>query len=255
MESGHGDTQLKRTTSTGSRVVDHYVLHAKAIGGGCVIYKTARDGGIYAVCGDHSPITVSLSETDSDRIDGDGLHVVSPDGEQLLPASQIRELASKAEPYRADWSKHSGKGQRWQFVDRPLSPNRVLDITGQTPLLLAVDNDDGEAVQQLIAKGANVNAVNHSGMSPLFNASRDRKTRIVRILIDNHANVNLGDPLGVTPLMLACSNGDIETVRALLAAGADLSARDYRGKAARQYVSNIHHDDIVAFLNKAAAVR
>jgi ankyrin repeat protein len=90
-----------------------------------------------------------------------------------------------------------------------------------------------QLVELLIAKGAAVNHQNDDGRTALMYAARNGDTQAVNALLRNGASVNIADNDGETALMkAAASSCTEETVRALLSAGADLTARDHKGRNA-----------------------
>jgi uncharacterized protein len=90
-----------------------------------------------------------------------------------------------------------------------------------------------QLVELLIAKGAAVNHQDDDGATALMYAARNGDTEAVNALLRNGAPVNLADNDGETALMkAAASSCNEETVRALLSAGADLTARDHKGRNA-----------------------
>ena len=102
------------------------------------------------------------------------------------------------------------------------------DAQGHTPLTLAAAFGSYQAVQLLIAGGADVRAVSNSGVTALHRATGDVKK--VRLLIDRGADVHASSQLGRTPLLVAASaNGTAETIRLLLDAGADVNGADSLG--------------------------
>jgi ankyrin repeat protein len=62
-------------------------------------------------------------------------------------------------------------------------------LNGQPVLLLAVASNCTEAVDYLIAHGANVNAVDEEGMTPLMEAAADGFIPIIKTLLDHGANL------------------------------------------------------------------
>jgi len=96
-----------------------------------------------------------------------------------------------------------------------------------------------EVVELLISKGANVNARNAVGDTPLHEAERAEHEDIIRLLIDNGADVNVKNNEGLTPADVAL--GRIRKVVApltpvaklLIAKGADISV-----------VSAVHMEDL-----------
>jgi ankyrin repeat protein len=90
-----------------------------------------------------------------------------------------------------------------------------------------------QLVELLIAKGAAVNHRDGDGSTALMYAARNGDTQAINVLLRNGASVNLADKEGETALMkAAASSCNEETVRALLSAGADLTARDHKGRNA-----------------------
>jgi len=86
-----------------------------------------------------------------------------------------------------------------------------------------------EAVKQLLADGADVNARNNWQQTPLgLAACRDEKgyyhKEIVKLLIAKGANVNAKDEFGHSPLHSATSEGLKEIAELLIAEGADVNA-------------------------------
>ena len=90
---------------------------------------------------------------------------------------------------------------------------------------------DGNLIglNQLIARGADVNAKTKNGRTALKYAAREGHTVIVKALIDKGANVDARNEYGQTALMLTAIKGHTETVKALIEAGAYVDTRDADG--------------------------
>lgn len=107
-----------------------------------------------------------------------------------------------------------------ELIDANADPN-IADGRGQTPLhFLSMHNEETipgvrEAIESLIAAGADINAVDKLRNTPLSRAT----TANTRILLAHSAKPDFPD--SVPPLNVAAYRGDDETVRLLLAAGAD----------------------------------
>lgn len=100
----------------------------------------------------------------------------------------------------------------------------------------------------LIKKGASVNT---SGFSPLHYAAVQGSTRAMRFLIKNGASVNAKNEYGETPLHVAmncrCRGSINAMIYCLIVNGADIHAKDRKGKAANE---NYQVADIVMRIEK-----
>jgi len=84
---------------------------------------------------------------------------------------------------------------------------------------------DVDAVEQLAASGADVNARDAHGQTGLMLAAMRGHMSIVRLLIDRGADLNHTSKYHLSALMLAVINGHAAIARALVEAGADRSIR------------------------------
>jgi ankyrin repeat protein len=118
-----------------------------------------------------------------------------------------------------------------RLVDELISVNadpNIPDGRGQTALHLVSNLDEKafpgvrDAIEALIAAGADINAVDKLQHTPLARATTSNS----RILLAHSAMVD--QPESVPPLHVAAFRGEAETVRLLLAAGAD-PRRRWRG--------------------------
>ena len=95
-------------------------------------------------------------------------------------------------------------------TDENNTPLMVAAGLGQVPAETRVTGDGAlEAVELVLALGADVNAVNLRGRSALYGAAHIRSDAIVQLLVDRGARVNLEDDRGITPLMVAEGGGHI----------------------------------------------
>ena len=91
-------------------------------------------------------------------------------------------------------------------------------------LLEAVKGQDTEAVGDLLAQQADVNASQPDGATALHWAVYRDDLELAGRLVGAGANAGAENDYGVTPLSLACTNANAAMVEALLASGADATA-------------------------------
>jgi len=123
---------------------------------------------------------------------------------------------------------------------------------GRTPLDLAVANGHDEVIRSLIAGGANVNAQPERGVRPLIMASYRGYTKIAEILVNSAADVNATSN-GESALHRAAYWGHKDVAELLIARGAEVCAKDQRGRTPLQLAEKRNHTDIVDLLKKRAA--
>ena len=132
--------------------------------------------------------------------------------------------------------------------DPPLVNSYAPD--GFTPLGLAVFFGHAEAVDALLAAGAEVNAAYRETMklTPLASAMAVGRNDIARTLIAHGADVNATAANDVRPLHTAAARGNIESATLLLDHAADISAVTSDGKSALSYAEERNHPEMVEFL-------
>lgn len=110
------------------------------------------------------------------------------------------------------------------------------------PIHVAALGQSGEALRELLAAGAQVNATDRCGRTPLWHLMTDfsgSTAASIQLLARAGADLDRGDVNGVTPLMRAAMCALAPNVDALLAAGANPNARDLDGNTALMYAVRI----------------
>lgn len=106
-----------------------------------------------------------------------------------------------------------------------------MDLNGDTPLHIAVNNSRLSIVRAWVETGADVNIKDNSGWAPIHKAASQGKLEILKLLISGGADLDIKTKFyGWTPLHYAATRGYIEETKVLLAAGASKDVRDANGK-------------------------
>ena len=94
----------------------------------------------------------------------------------------------------------------------------IQDSTGRTPLLVAAQSDNTQALSRLLEAGASPLSKDKMGQTALYLAVNG-SIELSSLLIKAKADVNAKSVGGVTPLMLAAGTGKMELVKLLLSPG------------------------------------
>jgi ankyrin repeat protein len=119
-----------------------------------------------------------------------------------------------------------------RLLDAGHDPNAVLTETLETVLMLTAKTGNPEAVQLLIARGADVNARQGRQFTALMFAASEGHAEAIKVLLaagaDPHASTVASTkperrpPGGMTALLFAAREGHIDAARALVEGGADV---------------------------------
>ena len=124
---------------------------------------------------------------------------------------------------------------------------------GTTALMLAAENGHEQAVQALLAAGADIHAVNENGDSALVCATGNGHEAVFHRLMEAGADIHHADKDGNTPLMAAAAGGNTAILRAMLAAGAQANTANAYGRTALMVAAVNGHEDALAVLLAAGA--
>lgn len=102
----------------------------------------------------------------------------------------------------------------------------VPAANGQTDLIVAASRGDVATVNALLARGVDPNqADERTGLTPLTQSSFYGHVEVVRLLLRAGADLNRASKDGLTALTQACVKGQIEVLDFLLSKGADVNSR------------------------------
>jgi ankyrin repeat protein len=128
------------------------------------------------------------------------------------------------------------------------------DIFGYTPLHWAAMKGASEAIEVLIAAGANKDkpCLNYK-FAPLHNAINENQNSAINSLINNGANLMAKDKDGNTPLHFASMMGNDLIVHKLISKGVNVNATDNQGVTPIFLANYCGHSNIVNILRNAGA--
>ena len=125
---------------------------------------------------------------------------------------------------------------------------------GQTPLILAIKNQDVNMAKAVLLAGANANGVNReTRQTALMETALNGCLQIAILLIEAGADVNIVDMSGHTALMLAVRKGYLKIGEVLIKAGADVDKFTAEGLTALSYCTLEGNEKGVRFLVQAGA--
>jgi len=118
------------------------------------------------------------------------------------------------------------------LIDWPKTDVNILNVKGESPLMLAILKGQQDVAEKLIKKGADVNK---TGWTPLHYAASSGQLGMISLLLENSAYIDAESPNGTTPLMMAAMYGTPAAVKLLLEEGADPQLKNQRGLTALEF--------------------
>ncbi len=132
--------------------------------------------------------------------------------------------------------------------------------SGNPALYEAADRGHRKIVEMLLAKGADVNAVNQNGETALHTAAVNGFLAMVQLLLDHQADWRIVDfrklggwDGGCTPLQRAALLGQVEVTKELLGRGADVNQRNPLGLTALHAAARSASAQVVKLLLEKGA--
>lgn len=115
--------------------------------------------------------------------------------------------------------------------------NQFLEF-GQTPLALAAELNNLDAMKMLIENGAdvNLNDQNDLAYTPIETAARKGNIEAIQLLLDNGADINKGNSINTNAFIGACISANMKTIEFLLDNGANINHTDHEGQNALHYI-------------------
>ena len=168
----------------------------------------------------------------------------------LLPAAHAP--ADEIAALLADAIENQKRGRIDELLQRGADVN-AAQVDGMTALHWAAWHDDLETARPLVRAGADVNAATRYGVRPLSLACANGNAELVELLLNAGADANTTLPGGETALMTAARTGRLGAVRALLAHKADVNAKERQGQTAIMWAAAEGHADVVRALIEAGA--
>ena len=143
-----------------------------------------------------------------------------------------------------------------QAVQQLIASNADINAKscrGKTSLMVAAERGHIKIVQSLIAAGADVNIQDIDGYTALLSSTQFSFTETVQSLIAAGADVNTKTRYGDTALIIAAQNGHSEILQHLIDAGTNINAEDKCGGTALIYAAESGHTESINVLLAASA--
>ncbi|MBA3954687.1 ankyrin repeat domain-containing protein [Candidatus Dependentiae bacterium] len=125
-----------------------------------------------------------------------------------------------------------------------------VNATGLTD---AVQSNNKEKVEQLLAQGADINEYDHFGFTPIYWAAIKSNTEMLQLLIEKGADFNKPNNFGTTPLHWGAYKSRTKLGKLLIQAGANVDKSNNDGETPLHWAAKSDNREIVQLLMNAGA--
>lgn len=130
---------------------------------------------------------------------------------------------------------------------------KAVNSEGRTALMLAANRGNVEIMQLLIKEGAEIDAKDTEGNTALMLATLGGYDNAVKTLLDAKADPGVRYPSGATALMFAAEKGKDKVAQMLIDRGADVNAKNEDGMTPLMFAAKYGHSAVAALLIAAKA--
>lgn len=174
---------------------------------------------------------------------------VLPDMRRMMPASLMSEQLRFENMLRTE--------RQFLGLLAQESPGQlnIVDLKGQTPLMLMAEAGDAEIVRIMLQAGADPDIQDWQGMTALHSACKSREDRCVDALVEHSCKLDKVTHDGRTPLHTATWAGDLYAVKRLIQLAPELvRQRDLRKKTPLELAEFlVEHPDALRHLAERRA--
>lgn len=134
------------------------------------------------------------------------------------------------------------------LLNQGIDVNLKNDKNGESLLHVAVGFGRLDVAEMLIARGADLNAVNRQDETPLILATQAGDIKIVKLLINSGADLSLVDNFGEAAVHHLAESGDEDIALLLIGAGADINTVDEMENTPLHYAARSHSPELIQVL-------